>query len=179
MTEPTTITLAGHCQQARFEHRPSRHQDGFLKRHSTARRAVLLFTTTGPEYSSGLLLENAARTIWRPSERRHLGTDMAKLGTPARIVDDFEALLNLSFEDTPRAPVEQYLGMHVTRNRERRLLAIDGRRHVRDFIHDMGYDHKATTTVCTPLDPSSTARRTVPQKSTPRCARKSGPRTAS
>jgi hypothetical protein len=70
------------------------------------------------------------------------------------IVDDFESLLNLSFEATPRAPVEQYLGMHVTRNRERRFLAIDGRRHVRDFIHDMGYDHKATTTVRTPLDPT-------------------------
>ena len=70
------------------------------------------------------------------------------------IVNDFESLLNLSFEATPRAPVEQYLGMHVTRNRERRFLAIDGRRHVRDFIHDMGYDHKATTTVRTPLDPT-------------------------
>jgi hypothetical protein len=32
-------------------------------------------------------------------------------------VDAFEKLLNQSFEATPRAPVDQYLGMHVTRNR--------------------------------------------------------------
>ena len=69
-------------------------------------------------------------------------------------VDDFEALLNLSFEATPRAPVDQYLCMHVTRNHPQRLLAIDGRRHVRDFIHGMGYDPAATTTVRTPLDPN-------------------------
>ena len=78
-----------------------------------------------------------------------LYTDSARV-----LVDDFETLLNESFEATPRAPVEQYLGMHVTRDRTKRLLSIDGRRHVRDFIHDMGYDHKASTTVRTPLDPN-------------------------
>ena len=71
-----------------------------------------------------------------------------------KLVDNFEALLNLSFEATPREPVDQYLGMHVTRNREQRYLSIDGRRHVRDFIHSMGFDPKASTTVRTPLDPT-------------------------
>ena len=71
-----------------------------------------------------------------------------------KLVDNLEALLNLSFEATPREPVDQYLGMHVTRNREQRYLSIDGRRHVRDFIHSMGFDPKASTTVRTPLDPT-------------------------
>ncbi len=52
-------------------------------------------------------------------------------------VDAFEKLLNQSFEATPRAPVDQYLGMHVTRNRVQRLLALDGRRHVYNYIHEM------------------------------------------
>ena len=59
-------------------------------------------------------------------------------------VDTFEKVLNQSFEATPRAPVDQYLGMHVTRNRAQRLLALDGRRqsHVYNYIHELGYDHK-------------------------------------
>ena len=69
-------------------------------------------------------------------------------------VDAFEKLLNQSFEATPRAPVDQYLGMHVTRNRAQRLLALDGRRHVYNYIHEMGYDPASTTTVTTPLDPN-------------------------
>jgi hypothetical protein len=70
-------------------------------------------------------------------------------------VDVFETLLNQSFEATPRAPVDQYLGMHVTRNRAHRFLTLDGRRHVHDYyIHEMGYDQKSTTTVTTPLDPN-------------------------
>jgi hypothetical protein len=69
-------------------------------------------------------------------------------------VDTFEKVLNQSFEATPRAPVDQYLGMHVTRNRAQRLLALDGRRHVYNYIHEMGYDQKSTTTVTTPLDPN-------------------------
>ena len=69
-------------------------------------------------------------------------------------VDAFEKLLNQSFEATPRAPVDQYLGMHVTRNRAQRLLSLDGRRHVYDYIHEMVYDPKSTTTVTTPLDPN-------------------------
>jgi hypothetical protein len=44
--------------------------------------------------------------------------------------------------------------MHVTRNRAQRLLALDGRRHVYNYIHEMGYDPKSTTTVTTPLDPN-------------------------
>jgi hypothetical protein len=52
-------------------------------------------------------------------------------------VDAFEKVLNQAFEATPRAPVDQYLGMHVTRNRAQRLLALDGRRHVYNYIHEM------------------------------------------
>ena len=44
--------------------------------------------------------------------------------------------------------------MHVTRHRAQRLLALDGRRHVYNYIHEMGYDQKSTTTVTTPLDPN-------------------------
>ena len=44
--------------------------------------------------------------------------------------------------------------MHVTRNRAQRLLALDGRRHVYNYIHEMGYDPASTTTVTTPLDPN-------------------------
>ena len=44
--------------------------------------------------------------------------------------------------------------MHVTRNRAQRLLALDGRRHVYNYIHEMGYDPTSTTTVTTPLDPN-------------------------
>jgi hypothetical protein len=62
-----------------------------------------------------------------------LYTDKARLE-----VDAFEKLLNQSFEATSRAPVDQYLGMHVTCNRAQRLLALDGRRHVHDYIH---YDY--------------------------------------
>ena len=29
------------------------------------------------------------------------------------LVDDFDRLINQSFNATPRAPVDQYLGMHV------------------------------------------------------------------
>ena len=69
-------------------------------------------------------------------------------------VDTFEKVLNQSFESTPLAPVDQYLGMHVTLNRAQRLLALDGRLHVYNYIHEMGYDQKSTTTVTTPLDPN-------------------------
>ena len=69
-------------------------------------------------------------------------------------VDAFEKVLNQSFEAIPRAPVDQYLGMHVTRNRTQRFLALDCRRHVYDYIHEMGYDPKSTNTVTTPLDPN-------------------------
>jgi hypothetical protein len=64
-----------------------------------------------------------------------LNTDSARAE-----VDAFEKLLNQSFEATSRAPVDQHLGMHatVTRNREKRPLALDGRRHVSDYIH---YDY--------------------------------------
>ena len=64
-----------------------------------------------------------------------LYTDSAR-----RSVDDLESLINASFEATPREPVEQYLGMHVTRDKKKGLLSIDARRHVYDFIRSMGYD---------------------------------------
>ena len=68
-------------------------------------------------------------------------------------VDDLEALINVSFEATPRAPVDQYLGMHITRDKDKGLLSIDARRHVYDFIRGMGYDPLSGPTVSTPLDP--------------------------
>ena len=68
-------------------------------------------------------------------------------------VDNLESLINASFEATPREPVEQYLGMHVTRDKEKGLLSIDARRHVYDFIRFMGYDPLTGPTVSTPLDP--------------------------
>ena len=68
-------------------------------------------------------------------------------------VDDLESLINASFEATPREPVEQYLGMHVTRDKKKGLLSIDARRHVYDFIRSMGYDPLTGPTVSTPLDP--------------------------
>ncbi len=72
------------------------------------------------------------------------------------IVDDFERNLNTYFEATPRAPVEQYMGMHVSRNRTRRTITLDGRRHVYDFIWHMGMDPHHGTPVRTPLDPHIT-----------------------
>jgi len=53
-------------------------------------------------------------------------------------IDDLEALINTSFEATPRAPVDQFLGMHVTRDKDKGLLSIDARRHVYDFVRGMG-----------------------------------------
>ena len=52
--------------------------------------------------------------------------------------------------------MEQYLGMHVSRDRTRRTLALDGRRHVYDFIWHMGMDPHHGTPVRTPLDPHTT-----------------------
>ena len=68
-------------------------------------------------------------------------------------VDDLEALINVSFEATPRTPVDQYLGMHITRDKDKGLLSIDARRNVYDFIRGMGYDPLSGPTVSTPLDP--------------------------
>jgi hypothetical protein len=68
-------------------------------------------------------------------------------------VDDLEALINASFEATTRVPVEQYLGMHVTRDKGKGFLIIDTRRHVYYFIRYMGYDLLTGPTVSTPLDP--------------------------
>jgi hypothetical protein len=69
------------------------------------------------------------------------------------LVDDFEAKTCASFEAAPRQPVEQYLGMTVTRNRARRLLTLDARRHVHEYIWHMGHDPDTGTQVRTPLDP--------------------------
>ena len=40
-------------------------------------------------------------------------------------VDNFEHTLNKSFEATPREEVEYYMGMHIIRDRERKLLGYD------------------------------------------------------
>ena len=49
-----------------------------------------------------------------------------------QIVDEFERSLNASYTSTPRTPLEYYLGMHVQRDRGKRVLSIDvtvSRRH--------------------------------------------------
>merc|ERR1719163_1763953 len=66
-------------------------------------------------------------------------------------VDEFEQKINQIFESTPRQPVEQYLGMHVARDRIQRLLTIDARRHVYEYITMMGFDPHSGTSVSTPL----------------------------
>ena len=71
-------------------------------------------------------------------------------------VDDFEKLINASFDATPRVPVDQYLGMHVARDEARNFLTLDLRRHTYEFIRSMGLDPLASTSVSTPLDPNVT-----------------------
>ena len=46
----------------------------------------------------------------------------------------------LSYKTTPRVPLEYYVGMHIVRDREKRLLSIDVRRHIYEFIRSMGLD---------------------------------------
>ena len=72
------------------------------------------------------------------------------------LVDDFERSLNSSYSATPRTPLEFYLGMHVQRDREKRVLSIDVRRHIYDFIRSMGLDPFSSASVSTPLDPHVT-----------------------
>ena len=72
------------------------------------------------------------------------------------LVDDFERSLNASYAATPRTPLEFYLGMHVQRDREKRVLSIDVRRHIYDFIRSMGLDPFSSASVSTPLDPNVT-----------------------
>jgi hypothetical protein len=50
------------------------------------------------------------------------------------LVDEFERSLNASYTSTPRTPLECYLGMHVQHYREKRVLSIDVRPHIYDFI---------------------------------------------
>ena len=69
-------------------------------------------------------------------------------------VDDFERLINQSFDATPRAPVDQYLGMHVARDDNRQYLTLDLRRHTYEFIRSMGLDPETSASVSTPLDPN-------------------------
>ena len=45
-------------------------------------------------------------------------------------VDNFERILNESFEATPCEKVEYYMGMHIVRDREIGYLGFDARRHV-------------------------------------------------
>ena len=72
------------------------------------------------------------------------------------LVDEFERSLNASYAATPRTPLEFYLGMHVQRDREKRVLSIDVRRHIYDFIRSMGLDPFSSASVSTPLDPHVT-----------------------
>ena len=71
-------------------------------------------------------------------------------------VDNFEHTLNKSFEATPREEVEYYMGMHIIRDRERKLLGYDARRHVYNFIWHMGRSPDESVGVSTPLDPHET-----------------------
>ena len=71
-------------------------------------------------------------------------------------VNDFEQLVNQSFEATPREPVEQYLGLHVSRDALGKYLCLDARRHVYEFIRHMGLDPHSSSSVSTPLDPHVT-----------------------
>ena len=71
-------------------------------------------------------------------------------------VDDFEKLINASFDATPRVPVDQYLGMHVARDDAKNFLTLDLRRHTYEFIRSMGLDPLTSTSVSTPLDPNIT-----------------------
>jgi hypothetical protein len=72
------------------------------------------------------------------------------------LVDEFERSLNASYAATPRTPLEFYLGMHVQRDRQKRVLSIDVRRHIYDFIRSMGLDPFSSASVSTPLDPHVT-----------------------
>ena len=72
------------------------------------------------------------------------------------LVDEFERSLNVSYAATPRTPLEFYLGMHVQRDRQKRVLSIDVRRHIYDFIRSMGLDPFSSASVSTPLDPNVT-----------------------
>jgi hypothetical protein len=44
--------------------------------------------------------------------------------------------------------------MHVQRDGEKRVLSIDVRRHIYDFIRSMGLDPFSSASVSTPLDPN-------------------------
>ena len=72
------------------------------------------------------------------------------------LVDEFERSLNVSYAATPRTTLEFYLGMHVQRDRQKRVLSIDVRRHIYDFIRSMGLDPFSSASVSTPLDPNVT-----------------------
>jgi len=71
-------------------------------------------------------------------------------------VDDFERILNESFEATPREKVEYCMGTHIVRDRERGYLGFNARHHVYNFIWNMGRDPESATGVSTPLDPHET-----------------------
>ena len=47
---------------------------------------------------------------------------------------EFERSLNAFYTSNPRTPLEYYLVMHVQRDREKRVLSFDVRRHIYDFI---------------------------------------------
>ena len=72
------------------------------------------------------------------------------------LVDTLEEKICTSFEATPRAPVDQYLGLHITRDADGNYLSIDARKHVYNFIWHMGQDPHTGVKVKTPLDPHVT-----------------------
>ena len=51
------------------------------------------------------------------------------------LVDSFEKKLNNSFEATPRAQIEHYVGMHVLYDQDKGILTLDARCYVYGFIN--------------------------------------------
>merc|ERR1712216_362310 len=84
-----------------------------------------------------------------------MGDDMliSYIDSARHLVDEFERSLNASYAATPRTTLEFYLGTHVQRDRAKRVLSIDVRRHIYDFIRSMGLDPFSSASVSTPLDP--------------------------
>ena len=71
-------------------------------------------------------------------------------------IDKFELTLNESYEATPRELIEYYLGMHIQRDRKKRVLSLDAPGHVDEFIQTMGLDPHTSSSVSTPLNPAVT-----------------------
>jgi hypothetical protein len=79
--------------------------------------------------------------------------DLLILYTALSLIDTLEETICTSFEATPRAPVDQYLCLHIARDADGNYLSIGARKHVYNFIWHMGQDPHSGITVKTPLDP--------------------------